>query len=295
MPYFSRLVALFFCLGTTTGWASTVLVNWQPAAIVHNMRSGTVSVEEVVFVPNVTTKAAKIHVSGEIRKYISVFPASFDSLQVNGAITLSIEFTIPKDQSPKQLNGSIRILSAADPADSAEDADDDSTVGKLSLSILVQKPTVDVVPSGIALPSPDRVITDPRLSNQFAMDEVDVLFTSAATLDAVKEKVSRLNLAFIGSDTDLGYYQLVSNQLGYDNLINIIGLLETEPNVVSASLHNLFTPFAFPNDPGSDLSYGPNLINLPLAWNISTGLKGTDQGELPIGIIDTDSTFAILT
>jgi subtilisin family serine protease len=40
-------------------------------------------------------------------------------------------------------------------------------------------------------------------------------------------------------------------------------------------------PSAFPNDPGTDLSYGPAHINLPAAWDVTVGNKA-----FPIGIVD---------
>jgi probable HAF family extracellular repeat protein len=291
MAYFARLIAVICLVLPIRIFASPVQGTWQPAVITQNLMSGTACHIEVVFVPNASATAVKVHLSGEISKYLSVAPVSFDALRAGVPVTLAIQVNIPKTQVAKQLSGSLHMTFADDQDNGNAGTLEDASPTKLPVSILVQVPSAAIIPSGIGLPSTDRITTDPRLSAKFVVDEVDVLFASTVPLDAIKVRASSLDLAFIGSGVGLNYFQLVAPQSGYDNLNSLIDLLQTDPNVVSASLHTLLTPFAFPNDPGNDLSYAPGLIDLPRAWDITTGSKSTNQGELSIAVIDTGFDF----
>jgi photosystem II stability/assembly factor-like uncharacterized protein len=88
----------------------------------------------------------------------------------------------------------------------------------------------------------------------------------------------------LGSDADFGVYQIQVPVKGFRQLTATSKIVQTDPSVSLAVHHFLQRVQRVADDPGSGLSYVPPLINLPAAWDLTTGSK---VPTLRIGIIDS--------
>jgi hypothetical protein len=105
------------------------------------------------------------------------------------------------------------------------------------------------------------------------LDEIDIVFEEGTDLNTITNLINQLGGTFVGSEPDLGFYQVQFPGEGYDYISAILEQVKQNPSVAMATPRFFLTSNNFPNDPGTDLSYGPTLIHLPEAWDITTGKK----------------------
>lgn len=276
---FLAVFIIFLGLATST-WAS---ITWNPNQLAVGITPGTLQVVRVQFSTDTDLSNATVRIVPELAPFISSDVTSFSQLNVGNQYELTLMVSLPRAFMSAGVQGTIHIL----------DKNTNATISQpLPISITAVPPaqTAASAPTTVALPSNDRISSDPDLHTAaaFVNDEVDVLFASSADSSTIDSVAHAINGAFLGSVPALHYYQILVNPTDFNGLLGLINTLEQNSAVASANFHFIYKPLLFPADPGADLSYSPALINLAKAWDITTGVRAFSNGnQLKIGVIDT--------
>ena len=271
---------------------------WNPPNISQQILAGTTLSVPVSFITDVPLSNVRANSSPQLAQFAIISPTFLDTVPSGLSQTLTILLTIPKNTPIGIITGDIVLVSADNPS---------KIFGPpLPVMIDIQQATPSEIPAGVALPSPDRVVTEPELNVPFAKDEIDIVFKDGTPQTTVLNLVSQIGGGFLGSIPEINLYQVQVLSEGFENLSNLINLAQQSSNVVFAIHHFLGNTATFPNDPGTDFSYAPDLINLPSAWDLTTGSKNfsiaiVDQGfgpnhpDLRDNVIKQTPNAALLT
>jgi len=228
----------------------------------------------------------KLKVVPELASLVSVTPSSFEKIASGTVQTVKVTFAVPKNTAVQTLRGTISVKEGF------------KTIARpLPVVLNTQVATATEVPQSIALPSNDRIDTVPNEDSMpFVTDEITIVTKDGVSQDVIMQLVSQFDAVFFGSVPEIGFYQIVVREEGFENLLRIANQLEQDPNIDLATLHYLFRTGNFPSDPGTDLSYGPDLVKLPLAWDITTGKKEVilgprDVEKINIAVVDSVFDF----
>jgi len=258
-----------------------VSVTWNPERLEITSTPGTLRTVSVEFSANKNVLDAEVWIAPELRKFITSDVNSFSKLQAGTSYELSLVVSLPREIMDSGLRGSIRIR---------DKETHKSLPGRLPVSIIAVPParTVANAPTTVADPTNERISTDVALSTTaFVNDEIDIFFAPTADNVAIDTLASSINGLFIGSIPDLRFYQLLVSPTDFNGLTALINTVKQNPAVSFVTPNVMLSSFAAPNDPGTAKSYAPALINAPLAWDITTGVKKLNDGsDLKIGAID---------
>lgn len=280
MPLTRLLFLLSLLILLPSGTFAKPLVTWNPSNVSQTVLIGTVISVPVTFTTNEPLSNVRLEVIPALVPLVAIIPSSFDQLVPGVAYSATLVFTMPKNTGVKKLDGVIQIK------------DGSGTVAKpLSVKVETRAATLANIPATVALPSPDRLVTALG-GTVFVKDEVDIIFREGAPESTVRTVVAQAGGVFVGSIPDFPLYQVLLSTEGFDNIRNIIELIEQHPDVEFATHHFTVKVDKTPNDIGFSLQDTSLAINLPAAWDITTGRKtiSTPQGtrELGIGIIDSE-------
>jgi DNA-binding beta-propeller fold protein YncE len=251
------------------------VVTWMPGTLPISIYSGTTATAAAQFISSIALPSAEVTISSALAPFVSVFSASFNALQAGASQQVQIAISVPKNTAPTTFQGTIQITTSA------------ALAAPLNLTLTVQAPSLTFIPTTPALPSPDRIEIVSNSNIQYVTDEIDVYFqpgTSQATIEQVAQSVGGV---FLGGIPDLHGYQVQVSAVGFDALSALISTVQAQPSVAFATHHTFAAATVFPNDPGTDQSYGPALINLPAAWGVTTGTQ-----QISIGIMDDIFDFS---
>jgi hypothetical protein len=277
------------------GFAKKNTIVWTPNRISRNVLVGTVSSMQISFASKERLSSVRVRVNGKLDGFVTASPSSFDAVPAGVPQTLTLSFNVPKGTRPREIKGSIRIVSAED-EEGNQEGDSDGENLKDTLPIIVEPTaaTATIVPSSLAQPSADRVVVDSQSAQVvFVKDEVDVYFRPGTPLSSIRALVAGLGGVFLGSIPSINFYQVQVPQEGFAQLTTIADRLSQDPSIILALPHYLTPHNGIPTDPGSGQSYVLPLLSLPAAWDLTIGRKTVgpqDSTELGIGVID--SAFA---
>jgi thermitase len=278
------LLALLFLV--PFGPQSNPAITWTPPSLSKTTLIGTASSVDISFTSQRELKDVTLSVVPELADVVSVTPSSFDNIGSGTVQTVKVIFSIPKNVPVQTLRGTIQIKEGS------------KTIARpLPVLLRIQMATATEIPESPALPTDDRITSVPNEESiQFVTDEITIFSKDGVGQDAIMQLASEFNAVFLGSVPEAGFYQIAVHEEGFENLLRIANQLEQNPNVVLATLHFLFQTGNFPNDPGTDLSYGPDLVKLPLAWDITTGEKEVivtpgKVEKINIAVVDTVFDF----
>jgi thermitase len=248
---------------------------------------------EVTFQSDGALSDVRIRVVPELGVFVIPAVTRLATVQAKTPQLLAIFFVVPKGTQPGTFSGTLHLV-----ADSGRSGSDRTFARPLPITLEIRQPTSAAVPTSLALPSPDRVVTGPAPDNiRFANDELDILFRPSTPQSAILALVSELKGLFLGALPGRNYYQVQFSQEGLSALAAIVVALEQNPTVAFVNYHFVYDTLALPNDPGTALSYSPGLINLPKVWDdITIGRKtftnsANKQEEIAIAVVDTVFDF----
>jgi|SRR5579864_4506348 len=275
------LAVLVILLGLATPTSASI--TWNPKQLPVSITPGTLQVVKVQFSTDTDLSNATVRIVPELAPFISSDVTSFSQLHAGNLYDLTLFVSLPRIFMGAGVQGTIHVL----------DTRANATISQpLPISIAAVPPaqTIAAAPIVVALPSSDRIATDSELDTveAFVNDEVDVLFAPSADDTTINTVVQGINGVFLGSVPALRYFQILVSPTDFNGLSALVNALEQNPAVISANFHVIYKPLLFPADPGADLSYVPALINLPQAWDITTGVRSFANGsQLKIGVVDT--------
>jgi hypothetical protein len=160
----------------------------------------------------------------------------------------------------------------------------------LRVVLNVKEPSIEVIPEGFTFTSPELIREDPETGAIYVNNEIIIGFEIGTTEETIKNIVSGINGVFLGSDSDLNWYQIRVSTTGLPALKSLIQQLESLPEVKFATLHLFGETAATPTDPKFDSwdennpdgnNWGQEFIKLPSAWDITTG-----SNAVKIGVVD---------
>lgn len=259
-----------------------VAITWNPERLEITTLPGTYRSVSVEFSPDRDVSNVKVRVTPELRAFVSSDVNAFSKLKAGTWYQLSLVVSLPRSFGASELQGAIHL----------EDERNHRPIPghlRMFLSVVPPGQTVANVPTTVALPSNDRISTDTDLhvAAAYVTDEVDLLFTPSVDDNTIEAVVSGIDGRFLGSVPALKYYQILVSPSTFAGLLGLASTVKQNPAVLSTSMHFIFNSLVSPNDPGTMLSYVPALINLPQAWDITTGVKTLPDGsQLKIGVID---------
>jgi len=241
----------------------------------------------VTFVANSNLTNVDVSVVPELRPFLSVSPSHFDQLSMNTTTSLTITVSIAEAAISQVYTGTIQFRNSPSGSVFAR---------PLPVALLVQAPTFNSIPDGVALPSTDRFVTDRGI--ELAKDEVIIFADPAATQSQIVSLAARFGAAFLGHDSGLQFYQLQLGAQNLDAVLALVSQLGNDPIVKLATPHYFLsaTTPTFPNDPSWDLfgifnicptapryceSWAQALIQLPDAWSVKSG-----SSSVKIAIVD---------
>jgi len=104
--------------------------------------------------------------------------------------------------------------------------------------VKVKEPTAEEIPiDEVSLPTLERIYEDPETGAIYVRDEVIMGFEEGTSEARIKEIVAGVNGVFLGSDSDLGFYQVLVPVTHPSELDSIIQQLESHPEVRIATYH----------------------------------------------------------
>jgi thermitase len=278
------LLALFFLI--SSGLQNNPVVTWSPSHLTKTALIGTSSSVDITFTCDRELNNVTVRVVPELASVVSVTPSRFEKIELGTVQTVKVTFSVPKNAPIQTLRGTIYLKEGS------------KTIARpLPVELNIKAPTATEVPQSIALPSQDRISTVPNENSMpFVTDEITIILKDGVCQDVIMQLVSQFGAVFLGSAPEIGLYQIVVREEGFENLLSIASQLQEDPNIELATLHFLFRTGNFPNDPGTDLSYGPDLVKLPLAWDITNGKKEViigprDVEKINIAVVDTVFDF----
>lgn len=110
----------------------------------------------------------------------------------------------------------------------------------LRIMVKVKEPTAEEIPiDEVSLPTLERIYEDPETGAIYVRDEVIMGFEEGTSEAKIKEIVAEVNGVFLGSDLDLGLYQVLVPVTGPSELELIIQQLEDYPEVRIATYHGM--------------------------------------------------------
>jgi hypothetical protein len=273
--------ALLICTFTVAAQAKNG-IRWEPAGVSRQSIAGTVTSMQVQFRSDVTLSNVSLRIVPTLSRFISLSPSTFNAVPAGSVQNVNITFTVPKGTTPQTFDGTIQVKSG------------NATVAQpLPVILEVVEATSTQVPPTISLPSPDRIGSVSGESNfRLVLDEIDVFFEEGTDPSLISDFVGQLGGTFVGSDPELGFYQIQFPDQGYDYISVILSQIKQNPNVAMATPRFFLGANNFPSDPGTDQSYGPTMIHLPEAWDITTGKKEVvlgprDVEKINIAVVDT--------
>jgi 6-phosphogluconolactonase len=273
-------------------------VTWNPSRVTQKLLPGTVASVEVGLTSQRSLTRVRVRVSRRLSRIVSTSPVSLDAVPAGETRTITILFTVPSGAGVQNLSGRISLVSqdedddaddnAKESEDENNDAERESSGHSLTVTVQVGRASIAEAPPSFALPSRDRIASEPDLGDfNFVRDEIEVVFNDGTAFSTIQEVVSSIGGVFLGSIPEFNLYQVIVPREGFDNLSELIRLVEIQHSVTFAIHHFLTKSLKIPHDPGTKLSYGPPLINLGAAWDLTTGTK------IPrVGIVDTVFDFS---
>ena len=260
-------------------------VSWEPSNVVETVLIGTTDLVQVSFTSSVQLSNVNVRVVPELSGFVSGIPASFQSIVPGQLNSLILLFNVPAGTPAASLDGTVHLV-GVDTTSRTFDV-------PLKVQLVLKQATLAEIPSTIALPSLDRIVTETGLTGAlFVKDELDITFRDGVPSTAISNSVAQIGGVFLGSIAEINYYQVQVPAQGFDALSVLINELKQDANVVSARYHVFLSSSLAPNDPGTQGSYVPDLIDLPKAWDLTTGSKTlSNQNSQTLGIAIIDTVF----
>lgn len=267
-----------FCVSLTSS-GGTPPISWTPAKLSVSLLRGSTNLVGVAFTSTTGLPSAEVFVVPELHRFVTVSPVSLTAIPEGSTVNVSMVFSIPEDTPPGAYDGAILVRRA----------NSGVLARPLPVELLVQEPSGFLIPQELSIPSRDRFTTDSVSELNYARNEIIVFVVPGATVDDVVSLANRFGATFLGSSTNLGFYQLL---LPFDGLADAEGLvlqLENDPLVDFALPHFFPSVNLIPNDPSwSSLarptqSWAQDLVKLPAAWELSTGDAATKVGFVDLG------------
>ena len=251
-------------------------IDWSAASISQVLIRGTATLQQITFTTSEKLSTVTVDVTPGLARFVSVSPSSFDGVPSGEHRLITVTFNIPENTSSQIIEGTIHIR------------DGRNTIAQpLGVTLQTAVPSLTDIPTSVALPSSDRIVSLPQDSNlSFVKDELNLFVKPGVTPDQVRALVASVGGTFLGSEPDIGFYQIEIPQEGFEQLATAIGQFSQHTQIDLATLHFFLTSENFPNDPGTDLSYGPDLVKLPQAWDITTG-----QHSIAMAVVDSVFDF----
>ena len=277
MSSITRLAVLLFVLLVPSVVAGKPTIAWNSSSISEVVLIGTTQTVQVSFVSSNPLSNVVLRTVPGLQPFVSISPSEFGSIPSGIPQTITIAFSIPKTTLVKTLNGTIQLRDRTGTISST-----------LPLTLNITAANATDIPTSVATPSADRIITDPFLGGaSYVNDEIDITFARGTDETTIHNVVSQVNGVFLGSIPEIPTYQVLVQETGFDNLLTIIHQVEENPSVLFATHNFTFNLQSTPNDPRfGDQDY-LTVSNVPSAWNIKTG-----GSNVSIGVIDDgfDST-----
>lgn len=301
-----RIIRIWLLIASTIAVKDTYgqqIVSWSETSFSLQALRGTTRVVNVSFITSQDLNDVDLFVVPELQPFLSATPAHFNSIAKNATVNISITFSISESAVPGTYDGVLKLrgLSKTFPL-------------PLPITLVVQDPTSDVIPDGVALPSSDRVVIDRGV--EFARDEIVVYAKPTATNDQLISLVSRFGATFLGHDEELHFYQMFLSVKSLDAVLTLLPQLEGDPIVKFAAPHFLLSAIAAntPNDPSWQSpsircfvplldnapgagqlcqSWAQNLIQLPDAWSVTTGNTSVKMGVVDAGFDSNHEDLAV--
>lgn len=246
-------------------------VVWNPLSITHTSLIGTTSSVQISFTSDTQLSNVRVVVAPALAPFISPSASILDTVPAGMPQSLTLFFTVPGNTPVQALAGTIQLMVGST-----------AIASPLPVMLDTKRATATEIPSTIALPSPDRVVSGNNTS--FVKDEIVIIFKDGTASSKVVELVSNIQGVLIGSVPKFNIYQVQFSIDGFANLSSLVDRVELDPAVSVAIHHFLFIPAATQSKcPNSGLiTDSASLINLPAALSIAPGNR-----DVIIAVIDT--------
>ncbi len=265
-------IVFFFFLSVNSANSQ---IRWQQPQFTVNPLISTTSTVQTSFISDTGLSNAQFRVVPELAPYVSVFPSSFNNIPAGQSIPVQLIISIPKNTPVQTISGTIHLIESPGPGRTYP--------RPLPITLNLRMATAFEIPNSIAPASIDRIVTEPDLNgNLFVKDAINIFFKPNTPQGSIISLVAQINGVILGSFPDENMIQVQVNQEGFQNISNIINSVSQNPNVELAMHHYLQNVTKVPNDLGFQFSYGANLIELPAAWDITTG-----NSAVRIGVLDS--------
>jgi hypothetical protein len=270
--------------GLNVSKAAVLTVTWAPSILEVSMFTGTVQTSTISFSSTEPIQKASLFVAPEIARFLTIDSSGFNSVLPNEQYQFPIKLQVPASTGIGTYTGTVHLRN-----------DKQTVPATLKVTIHVGAPSSNVVPLEVAEPSSDRITRDVD-GQQLVKDEIDVIlaFNTPEPSERIASIASQTGGVIIGAIPTTLTYQLKYNASDLASLEQVRLLLETLPDVESASHHFLsegplstnpndteYSSWDETNPDGNN--WGLEFIKAPSAWDSTTG----DRSVI-VGVIDGD-------
>jgi hypothetical protein len=284
------MLALFpFALTGSAALAQTE-VKWDASQLQIEAVAGTSIATSASFSLNNDIEKVSFTITRELAGLVTVVPPTTDVF-VSGAYSVELIISVPRNTPEAIIYGTLHLRSGQ------------RTISKpLPITLIIKHANSTVIPTTIAQPSLDRIFEDTDAGIEFVLDEALIAFKEETSTEDRIAIISRYAGTFLGSDSELDFYQVSFPSVSDPNdLDQIIAQLNDEPIVDFATRSWILSARRIP-DLGNDPQWFTSLddkewneqnpngrnsaleyVQLPSAWDITVGSK-----EVKIAVIDTN-------
>src|SRR5207244_12861942 len=135
----------------------------------------------VSFISSQPLQDVTLAVVQELKPYVTVVPSHFDQVTSGTRYQIRLVISISDGTPPGEMDGAIQLKSTPIPFK--------VFAVPLTISLVVSAPTPTSIPSEVALPSLDRIVTSTTANPTFAANEIDVS-VRPGTPDSVVEALA---------------------------------------------------------------------------------------------------------
>ena len=272
-------LSLFIISTANIANAGDNMINWETQKLEIQAYAGTVQAIPVHFSLEMPIDNLNVWLTPELRDYVSVSSANLSQLSIESPNEFTLLINVPSGAPNKSIGGTLHLRVQ------------NSTISMpLNIKLSITPTDATYIPEAIALPSPDRLVTDPQTGNTYVEDEILIMMEQGAVVEEIKSLVASIDGMFIGQAPLLGVVQVRVHVTNQTELVQLVNYIESDVRIRYASRHWLHEPQAYPNDPEFDTwstipggnNWGQEFINLPFAWDITTG-----EQQTKIAVVDS--------
>lgn len=276
-------------------------VSWDIPSLNIEILNGTVEIRPVSFKvdhsianPGFLVETIDGDLPINLANLIVIQSSKTSALAENDEIQLGLVFNVSADISAGEYWGVLHVLDG-----------EKAIADPLEITLLVTMGSSDVVPEGVSIPDPDRIVLDQDIGQLFTIDQIEVVLRDGTDFDAFSSRLSVLGGVFTGRVPFLPFYQIrFPNVNTPADLDYFIETLQSDEDVLVASREWRSESRAVPpndkeyNDSAWD-EHNPSgknapweFVNFVSAWNdIYAGVDVSQLKKINIAVVDYGFTY----